>query len=378
MTDRIYLDHAATSPILPEVAAAMEPWIRASGNPSSLHQDGRRARQAMDAARETVATELGCEFGEVIFTSSGTEAANLAIVGAALAARAGDRKRVLASAVEHHCVLNTGRMLEALGFRLELVSVDRQGRVRLDALERAIDEDVLLVSLMHANNELGTIQPIEEARKLSHRRGSLFHADCVQTFTTRAVDIDKLKPDMITISAHKIGGPQGIGAVYIRAGTRVAPLVAGGAQEREMRAGTENVAAAVGFAEAIRQARLAPDNRKAARDGFLDALVISDLVETVAAREEILDGHAHLRAPGVDAETVLILLDRMGVSASSGAACSSGSLEPSHVLLACGYSATEAREGLRFTFGRTSSVAEAREGAARVGRAIRQIRDASA
>ncbi len=377
---RIYLDHAATTPVLPEVAEAMEPWLGGSyGNPSSLHEEGRRARAAVDEARETLSRHLGCLFAEVLFTSSGTEAANLAILGAALANEDTSRRRVLLGAAEHHCVLHTAPLLRRLGYVVELIPVDRTARVRVDAIAEMLGDDVLLVSVMHANNELGTIQPVREVAALSRQHGALFHCDAVQTFATAS----ELEADLVSYSAHKVYGPKGIGAIYVKAGTRVKPLAVGGGQEREMRAGTENVAGIVGFAAAVK-ARGRTEVRhtgsgvnyalRLARDTFLDLLVDAGFVPTMPNRDDSLDGHAHVRLPGVNAETMLIRLDRMGVSASSGAACSSGSLEPSHVLLVCGYSEQEAKEGLRFTLGRPTTIGDAEEAANRVIEAADAIR----
>lgn len=373
---RIYLDHAATTPVLPEVVEAMRPWIEGEfGNPSSLHEEGRRAKDAIDASREILSEALGCLFAEVLFTSSGSEAANLAVIGAALANEDAGRTRVLLGAAEHHCVLHTRPILERLGYRVETVPVDGYARTDLDALESLLGEDVLLVSVMHANNELGTIQPARTIAGLAHRAGALYHCDAVQTFLTQ-IDgspwrVSDLGADLLTVAAHKVHGPKGIGAIYIRAGVKLKPLTVGGGQEREMRAGTEDVAAIVGFGAAVSALPARPDIRAAARDTFLAAI---DAVPSVPDRLQALPGHAHIRFPGASAESMLILLDRLGVAASSGAACSSGSLEPSHVLLACGYSVEEASEGLRFTFGRETTVEEALEAARRVSEAAEQIR----
>ncbi len=365
---RIYLDHAATTPLCPEAREAMAAWLGGEfGNPSSLYAEGRRAKQAIDEARETISEYVGCLFAEVLFTSSGTEAANLAIVGAALGNENPGRRRVLLGAAEHHCVLHTRPLLERLGYHVEFVPVDRVAGIRLDALESMLGPDVLLVSVMHANNELGTLQPIEGVAALAHLYGAIYHCDMVQTMALP----DRAPPsglaDLATFSAHKVNGPKGVGAIYLKAGTRVKALSAGGGQEREMRAGTENVAGIVGFAAAVRALwRRDAKAQRGARDRFREQLEAAGFVPTVPDRAQLLPGHAHVRLPGVDAETMLIRLDRAGVSASSGAACSSGSLEPSHVLLACGYSEKEAREGLRFTFGHDSSLGEAEEAAARV------------
>lgn len=369
---RIYLDHAATTPVWPEVAAAMGRWVGTEfGNPSSLYAEGRKAKDAIDQAREIISQALGCLFAEVIFTSSGTEAANLAIIGAALANEDPTRKRILFSAVEHHCVLNTAPLLGRLGYNVELIPVNRNGRINLEVLEESLGDDVLMVSVMRANNELGTVQPLELVKFDCDRFGSLVHCDIVQTFPRDPHPLQLA--DMLTISAHKIHGPKGAGALYIKAGTKIKPILAGGGQERELRAGTENVAAIVGFGEAVRLLRGKPDNRRNARDAFLQSLQVPSLQVSVKPLENALPGHAHVRIPGVQAETMLILLDRMGVSASSGAACSSGSIEPSHVLLACGYSQEEAREGLRFTFGYETTTEEAVEAARRVNEAAARL-----
>lgn len=376
-TDRIYLDHAATTPLCREAREAMLPWLTDSyGNPSSLHREGRHAKDAIDSARETLSKALGCLFAEVLFTSGGTEAANLAIVGAALQYRDAGRDTILLGASEHHCVLHTEAILSALGYRVTLVPVDREARLDRDALDSLVDERVLLVSCMHANNELGTINPIREIADRVHRVGALLHCDAVQTFHApgqgwTAQDLDA---DILTASGHKIYGPKGIGAIYIRAGVKLKPLIAGGGQERDVRGGTENVAAIAGFAAAVQLDSPDPGPIRAARDRFVELLRPHGAMESVAGYARVLPGHAHVRFAEIDAESMLIVLDRMGLSASSGSACSSGSIEPSHVLLACGYSDLESRMGLRFTFGRGASVELAAQAAERVIRAVEQIR----
>jgi len=357
----------------------MAPWLdEGYGNPSSLHAEGRRAKDAIDSAREILSGALGCLFAEVLFTSGGTEAANLAIVGAALNNVGSPRDRILLGAAEHHCVLNVAPILRALGYRVELLPVDREARLDLNALERSLDEDVLLVSCMHANNELGSINPIRQIADLVHRKGALLHTDAVQTFLApglswRVADLDA---DLLTVSAHKLYGPKGAGAIYIRAGVKLKPVQVGGGQEREMRGGTENVAAIAGFGVAVRAAdRPVGENL---RDEFVERLRPHGAAPSLGSWAGVLSGHAHVRFPGIDAETMLIVLDRLGVSASSGAACSSGSIEPSHVLLACGYSLREAKEGLRFSFGRSTTRELAIEAADRVIEGVRQIRSAGA
>ncbi|MBL8059615.1 MAG: cysteine desulfurase [Chthonomonas sp.] len=350
--ERIYLDHAATTPLDPRVREAMLPWLSEFGNPSSLSLEGRRARAAIDEAREISASRLGCLFGEVHFLASGTESCNLALLGCARAAlqKGIGRPRILASAVEHHAVLHTAPILAELGFTLETVAVDRLGRVDLDALSDALRDDVLLVSVMTANNELGTRQPIEEISRLTREVGAYFHTDAIQTLGCDSATADQLGCDLLSATAHKFYGPKGAALLYVRSGTPMSPIVVGGGQEREQRAGTENVMAIVGLGEAIKVS--GPDAHVSeARDAFYENLDC-DWVRSVLAEIPCLAGHAHVRFPSVSAETLLIKLDRMGISASSGAACSSGSIEPSHVLLACGLPESEARECVRFTFGK--------------------------
>ena len=348
--ERIYLDHAATTPVAPEVVSAMLPWFEDFGNPSSLYFEGRRARQAIDQAREVLASRLGCLFGEVHFTSSGTESCNLALIGCARAALANGsgRRRILVPASEHHAILHTAPFLAALGFRLEVVPVDQFGRVQLKALAEALGDDVLLVSVMTANNELGSLSPVVEASRLARRVGALMHTDAVQSFGLDQRTVDELECDLLTASAHKLYGPKGVGLLYVRSGAPVLPVMTGGGQERELRAGTENVAGIVGFGGGV--SHCVPGTASA-RNSFLKNLS-SKAQPTVPREIPSLSSHAHVRFPDIHADTLLIKLDRLGISANSGAACSSGSIEPSHVLLACGYSSSEAAECIRFSFGR--------------------------
>ncbi|QYK52032.1 MAG: cysteine desulfurase [Fimbriimonadaceae bacterium] len=360
--DRIYLDHAATTPLLPEVREAMLPWLSDGfGNPSSLHSEGRRARAAVDQSREILSELLGCLFGEIVFTSCGTEAANLGVIGGALSARDqfGGYEVILAAA-EHHCVLHTQPFLERLGFKVLIAPVDREAKVDMNWLDDHIRPRTALVSVMHANNELGTLNPIDEIGKMCRREKMFFHIDAVQTFpdTWR---VDDFEADLLTISAHKFYGPKGVGLLYARSGVKPTPLIVGGGQEREVRAGTENVAGIVGAGAAAQIVAGWGDWRSQVaecRDAFESEL--GDEFVASVKHSERLAGHSHVRYPGVDAETALIRLDREGISASSGAACSSGSLEPSHVLAACGYTEEESKEGLRFTFGKTNTVEQAK------------------
>jgi cysteine desulfurase len=385
---RIYLDYAATAPLAAAAAERMAALVREPpANPSSLHADGRRSRRLVDEARERICEAMGCDFGELYFTSGGTEAAKLAIVGAALANADRNRTRVLVGAAEHPCVLETGRWLARLGYTVERIPVDREARIELDALAASLDEHVLLVSVMHANNELGSVNPVVEAADLVHRVGAWFHTDAVQTFLNQSSQVQNrlvqaTGADLISVSAHKLGGSQGVGALYARAGTRLEPILTGGGQEREMRAGTENVIGIVGFGEAVRY-RLGDlvsqiGRARAARDAFMGRLgqLVGASMRPSVAEGPMLESFAHLRFPGVPAESLLIRLDQEGISAGSGAACSSGSLEPSHVLLACGFSTEEASEGMRFTFGPEISVEDALLAAEVTSACVRSIAQA--
>lgn len=375
--NRIYLDHAATTPLAPRARDAMAPWLGPAANASSLHAEGRAARQAVDEARESVARNLGCLFGEVVFTSSGTEAVNLAVMGTALAHVRGSRRRVLFGAAEHHAVLHCQPLLALLGFEVAMAPVDSIGVVDLARLEELCDDSVLMACVMAANNETGAVNPIDEVTKICQRVGALLLTDAVQMFPLPA-SCDTWGPDMVAVSAHKFNGPQGAAALYARSGLQIRPLSVGGGQEREMRAGTENVAAIMGMAEAARLAVGTTDRRRPVRDAFAKRLTDAGFEPTVPAHriDVCLPGHFHCRFPGIDAETMLIRLDRAGVAASSGAACSSGSLEPSHVLLACGWTLAESKEGLRFSLGRETAHEEAEEAARRVIECATGVMDA--
>lgn len=333
------------------------------GNPSSLHAWGRTARMAIDEAREIVASALRCLPGEVVFTSSGTESANLAVLGTALAHRGSARNRILLSSVEHHCVLECAPLLESFGFSVGLIPCEKNTSVAVDAVRSMLDERTLLVSVMHANNETGAMNDAERIGEACKSIGALYHCDAVQTFTLLPFQLPSAEwADFISVSSHKVYGPKGVGALFVRAGVKPWPILVGGGQERELRAGTENVAGIIGFAEAVRLA-LQDDGRaarmRAARDAFTSGIgKLDGAVFTTPDWQHVLPGHAHLRFPGRKADVVLINLDQQGVAASSGAACSSGSIEPSHVLLAAGLSDAEAQEGLRFSFGKDSTEAD--------------------
>ncbi|GAC1333885.1 MAG: cysteine desulfurase NifS [Candidatus Dormibacteria bacterium] len=333
------------------------------GNPSSVYGPGREARAAVDSARDTVAAALGCQAREVIFTSGGSESDNLAIRG--VAARNRERGRhLVCSQVEHHAVLTTCQDLEREGFEVSYLAVDRQGRVDPAQLLAVLRPDTILVSVMTGNNEVGTLQPVRELAQLTHEHsGAYFHTDAVQAFGKVAVNVDELGADLLTISAHKVHGPKGTGVLYVRMGTRVQPLITGGGHERNRRAGTENVAGIAGLAAA---AELATRNRE--RDAAAMATARDRLVEGMLGEvegssltghpTERLVHHASFLIPGVAGDALLMRLDRAGVYASSGSACTSGSLEPSHVLLAMGISPREAVGSLRLTVGKHTTSAD--------------------
>ncbi|HLI48751.1 MAG TPA: IscS subfamily cysteine desulfurase [Chthonomonas sp.] len=359
----IYLDHAATTPVEPEVLEAMLPWLQESfGNPSSIHRLGREARAALDSARDSVAALIGADYSEIYFTSSGTEADNLAIIGTMLAAPP-FKNHLVVSAIEHHAVLHSAHFLETLGYRVTVVPVNPDGVVEPQAVAEAITDSTTLVSIMHANNEIGTIQPIAEIAAIAHERGALFHTDAVQTAGLLPIHVRELNCDLLSLSAHKLYGPKGAGALYIRQGLKVSPILYGGSQEREKRAGTENVAALVGFGKAAELAMAQRQN---------DAVTIAALRDRLQQKllegcpDLRINGHRHNHLPGllnvsvegIEGATLLMNLDRLGIAVSSGAACSSGSIEPSHVLLALGLPRSLAASGIRFSIGRHNTVDE--------------------
>lgn len=360
----IYLDHAATTPLDAQAREAMLPWLDCA-NPSSLHARGREARMAIDAARELVAESMDCLPGEVIFTSSGTEAVVTGIVGAARAGLGGSRKRILVGAAEHHAVLHCEKQLLELGYSVEYIAPTPAGAFDAENLE--VSDDVLLVSAMHANNETGAITDVDFVAEKCRAAGALSFCDAVQSFGKLPLP----DADLIAVSAHKVYGPKGVGALRIRAGVKVEPLIAGGGQEREMRGGTEDVAAIVGFGASLRNFGDAYIGVAATRNTFVEE-VLQLLPEAVftALDSPCLGSHAHLRITGLSAQVALINLDRLGVAASSGAACSSGSIEPSHVLLAAGMSEDEAAEGLRFTFGQGNTEWQAKRTALLLAEAV--------
>jgi cysteine desulfurase len=379
----IYLDHSATTPVDPRVVEAMAPyWTEFYGNPSSVYGQGRRAAAALEDARRTVARILNCQPAEIVFTSCGTESDNLAIRGVGLAAAAKGRRHLITSPVEHHAVLHTVvDLVEHFDFDVTQVPVDRAGLVDPADVEAAIRPDTALISVMLANNEVGTIEPVAEIGAIARKHGVPFHTDAVQGAASLPLDVEALNVDLLALSAHKFHGPKGVGLLYIRKGTRIGPVQTGGSQERGRRAGTENVPYIVGMAKAL---ELADQDRpaKAAhllalRERLLTGLLerIPDL-ELTGHPEKRLPGHLSFIVPGVEAQGLLIALDLAGIAASSGSACAVGSPTPSGVLRAMGYGETEALGALRLTLGRANTDAEIDEVLEKLPDIVRRMRDA--
>jgi cysteine desulfurase len=353
----IYADYNATTPLDPEVRAAMNEALGATfGNPSSIHSAGQAARRLVDRARAQVAGLIGAAPDEIIFTSGGTEADNLAVLGAA-AAPLGESKAFITSAVEHKAVLDSCAFLQTKGHAVTVLPVDRHGVVDLAALEAALRTDVALVSLMLANNDTGTIQPVAEVARTA--KTIPVHTDAVQAAGKLPIDVKTLGVSLLSFSSHKIHGPKGAGALFVRYGTRLAPLVRGGRQERTLRPGTENVPAIVGFGKAceLARARLEADARRVAelRDHF-EAQILARLAGTrINGGSNRLPNTSNIAFAGLDGEAITINLDMVGMAVSTGAACNSADKTPSHVLVAMGQSAAEARSSVRFSFGRDTS-----------------------
>ena len=369
----IYLDHAATTPLDERVLDAMLPYLRDQfGNASSVHVMGQAARRAIDRARAEVADLIGAEPSEIVFTSGGTEADNLAVAGL-LGARRDGRRAVVTSRIEHHAVLHACQAAERRGSPLALLAPDRRGRLDPEAFRETVGDDTALVTVMAAQNELGTIEPVREIADIAHRRGALVHSDAVQICGQMPVDVGDLGVDALTLTAHKFYGPKGVGALYLRRATPIDPAQLGGGQERGRRAGTENVAGIVGFGAAARIAAAELTERAARirtlRDRLWQALRDLPGAERLGDPDHCLPGHLPVRFAGVDGEALVLNLDLHCVCASMGSACGSGSLEASHVLTAIGLDAASAREGLRLTVGKENTEAEIDE-AARILRSI--------
>ncbi len=360
-TQSIYLDHSATTPVDPRVVEAMLPFFTEKfGNASSLHRWGQVALSALDEARQTIADILGASPKEIIFTSGGSESDNLALRGVALALRA-KGNHIITTPIEHHAILNTAAQLEKeFGFEVTRVPVDRQGRVNPDDIARAITPQTILVSVMYANNEVGTIEPLAEIAKIVKARGVIFHTDAVQAGGYLPVNVNELGVDLMSLGAHKFHGPKGVGVLYARAGTPLVPTQTGGSHERNRRAGTENIPYIVGIATALKIAQSERETTNARLQSLREKLIEGILERVVGAQltgdpKNRLPGHTSFVIPGAIGDEMILGLDLAGVAGSTGSACTAGSAEPSHVLAAMGYPADLARGALRLTLGRENT-----------------------
>jgi cysteine desulfurase len=356
----VYLDHSATTPVRPEVVDAMLPYFADhAGNASSLHKAGQRAKKALDEARDTVARALGADPKETYFTSGGTESDNQAIVGVARA-QAQRGRHLITTTIEHYAVLNVCQWLEGQGFAVSYVRVDQQGLLDMQALADGRRPDTVLISVMLANNEVGTVQPLAEITRLAHERGILVHTDAVQAVGKMPVRVDELGVDLLSLTAHKFCGPKGIGALYVRRGTPVEPLLHGGHQEQALRPGTQNIPAVVGLAAALRLA-VAEMPAEAARLAALRYRLLQGILTHIPDVQ--INGHPSLHLPnilnvslsGVEGESLLLALDIKGIAVSTGSACAAGSTDPSHVLQAMGLERARASGSVRFSLGHTTS-----------------------
>jgi cysteine desulfurase len=355
--ERIYLDHAATSPMHPDVVETMVPFMtEIFGNPSSIHFFGRQSRHAIDVARETVAKSIGAKENEIIFTSGGTEADNLALVGVAMANRQ-KGKHIITTAIEHHAVLHTCHYLEKQGFEVTYLPVDERGKISLEDFQRALRDDTILVSIMFGNNEVGVLQPIKEIGQMLKEHQAFFHTDAVQAYGLIPIDVNELHIDLLSVSAHKINGPKGVGFLYARETVKLIPRLYGGEQERKRRAGTENVAGIVGMAKAVEIAQATMNEKASMYRSFKEKMLGIFEQESIpyivnGDESNSLPHVLNVAFPGTNVESMLVNLDLAGIAASSGSACTAGSIDPSHVLVAMfGKESERIRSSVRFSFG---------------------------
>jgi cysteine desulfurase len=355
--NKIYLDYAATTPVDPRVLKAMEPYFsKKFGNTMSLHSFGQEAKTALEESREIVADLMGAKPSEVIFTSSATESNNLALKGVAFANRK-KGNHIIISSIEHSCIMESAKWLEKQGFEITRLKVDKYGLVDPEDVKKAIKKETILVSIMHANNEIGTIEPIEEIGKICKERGVYFHTDAAQTFGKIKINVNKMNIDLMTVSSHKMYGPKGVGALFVREGVKIEPILHGGGHEMGLRSSTVNVAGIVGFAKACEIAKKEME-KEAKRLTKLRDKLIKGVLEKIPGSH--LNGHPTKRLPnnanfwfeGVEGESIVIQLDLLGIAASTGSACSTEKLEPSHVLLAIGLRPEQAHGSLRLSLGR--------------------------
>ena len=356
MPTKYYFDNAATTPVREEVLQEILPYFREYyGNASSIYSIAKESKKALEAARAKVAAAIGATPDEIYFTAGGSESDNMALRGVVNASKK-EKKHIITTKIEHHAILHTAEFLETKGVDVTYLNVDEFGKISLEELENAIRPETVLISVMFANNEIGTIQPIAEIAEIAKKHGVLFHTDAVQAVGHVPIDVEKLRVDLLSMSGHKLGAPKGIGAIYIRKGTRISPLIFGGAQEKKLRAGTENIAGIVGLGKAAELAVAEMEETTKKLTALRDKL-IHGILESIP--DSRLNGHPTDRLPGncnisfsyIEGESLLLLLDALGIAASSGSACTSGSLDPSHVLMAIGLPHEIAHGSLRLTLG---------------------------
>lgn len=375
----IYLDHAATCPTDPEVLEAMQPYFTEHfGNPSSIYSISRTTRNAIETARAILAKAIGAAPEEIVFTSGGSESDNFAVKGVAHALREKGR-HIITSQIEHHAVLYTCKYLEKNGYTVTYLPVDHDGIIRIEELEKAIRPDTILITIMHANNEIGSIQPIREIGEIAKKHKIVFHTDAVQTFGHIPVDVNELNADLLSISGHKFYGPKGVGALYIRKGTKITPLIHGGDQERRRRASTENVPGIVGLGKAVEIARdvMTGELQRQARlrDEFIQKILTTIPDSRLnGAPLQRLPNNINISFKGIEGESILLNLDMYGIAASTGSACSSSSLEPSHVLLAIGLDHELAHGSVRFSLGKHTTAEDLNSVAEILPGIIRKLR----
>ena len=380
MKNRIYLDYAATTPVAGEVLETMLPYFSECwGNASAVYATGREARRAVEDARKAVAAAIGAQPQEIYFTSGGSESDNTAICGTARALKE-KGKHIITTAIEHHAVLNPCKQLQKEGFEVTFVMPDREGRIDPESIRKVIRTDTILVSVMTANNEIGTIEPVSEIGRICRENGILFHTDAVQAVGSIPVNVQETGCDLLSLSAHKFYGPKGIGALYIREGTRLNPLIAGGEQERGLRAGTENVPGIAGFGKAIVMAGENAEQNAVHMRRMRDRLVkgiLSSVPDTVlnGPKEDRLPNNCSFRFDGIDGEALLLRLDLAGIAASAGSACTAGSREVSHVLKAIGLTEAEAKSSLRLTTGIHTTENEVDETVKVIGEIVKDLRN---
>ncbi|MCH5583642.1 cysteine desulfurase [Shimazuella sp. AN120528] len=374
----IYLDNAATTPLDAEVREAMLPYLEgAFGNPSSIHAFGRQTRAAIDTARSQVASAIGADPSQLVFTSGGTEADNLALIGI-MHAQPVEKKHLITTQIEHHAVLDACKYLERFGYDVTYLPVDKFGRIQVEDVRASIRPDTALISVLHGNNEIGTIQPVEEIGELARQAGILFHIDAVQTFGSEPLDVQKLPIDLMSLSSHKIYGPKGIGALYIRNGIKILPRALGGAQERRKRAGTENILGIVGFgkaAELVKKHHMQRrDHLVQLKNTFIEKLQAESINIVINGHQEKSLPHiANISFPGVETETLLIQLDMEGIAAASGSACTSGTLSVSHVLKAMQLPEEITISAIRFSFGKDNTIEEIKAATTKIGEVVRRL-----